>query len=323
MRYVNGKYIRDADYVPPKASRRYVDHSWTTTKELPCGRLRLVAYSPYWSVSWSAQWQETKKAPLTRELGAIVKALEEAAVELVEKLNEAARQAEIERLERLAAEQRRRQEEDRRRVQQSFKDSQAQLVQIIQAWADVMNVERISPGGPGSRRRSAGGRAQRGTRKAQAGPRVPGVAGSFGLLPGVEDAAGALPSPIGPGSRCGCRYQGRFLDERKIPRAGNPGDLGSIPAGNRILAWSIRGKTNLHQSAKPRKPSDYLQYRLSQPPLSAAIRTLPPTAGTSIRRVFNAVWRRLPPHRLPAGVRTASHRPAGTSSSPHFFLAGC
>jgi superfamily II RNA helicase len=65
---------------------------------------------------------------------------------LAEKLNEAARQAEIERLERLAAEERRRQEEDRRRVQQSVKDSQAQLVQIIQAWADVMNVERFLQG---------------------------------------------------------------------------------------------------------------------------------------------------------------------------------
>ncbi len=65
---------------------------------------------------------------------------------MVEKLNEAARQAEIERLERLAAEERRRQEEDRRRVQQSVKDSQAQLVQIIQAWADVMNVERFLKG---------------------------------------------------------------------------------------------------------------------------------------------------------------------------------
>lgn len=43
MRYVSGKYVRDADYVPPKSSRRYFDHTWTTTKELPCGRLRLIA----------------------------------------------------------------------------------------------------------------------------------------------------------------------------------------------------------------------------------------------------------------------------------------
>ena len=37
MRYVsNGKYMRDAHYVPPK-SRRYIDHSWTTTREMPAG----------------------------------------------------------------------------------------------------------------------------------------------------------------------------------------------------------------------------------------------------------------------------------------------
>lgn len=146
MRYVNGKYIRDADYVPPKTSHRYIDHSWTTTMEQPCGRLRLIAYSPYWRVTWSTQWQEATKAELTRELRAIVAALEKAAVELVEKLDEAERQAEVERLKQLAFEERRRHELDLQRTQQSIKDSQAQLAQIIQSWADVMNVERFLQG---------------------------------------------------------------------------------------------------------------------------------------------------------------------------------
>jgi hypothetical protein len=83
---------------------------------------------------------------LTRELPAIVKAIENAAVDMVEKLKEADRQAEIARLEQLAAERRRRQEEDRRRIQQSIKESQAQLGQIIQAWSDVVNVERFLQG---------------------------------------------------------------------------------------------------------------------------------------------------------------------------------
>ena len=143
MRYVSGKYIRDSDYLPPRTSRRYADHTWTTTQEIPCGRLRLIAYSPYWRVSWSAMWQETKNAPLTRQLPTIVKAIKNAAVALVDKLQEAERQAEIERLAWLAQEEKRRQEEDRRQVQQSIKESQSQLVQIIQAWADVMNLERF------------------------------------------------------------------------------------------------------------------------------------------------------------------------------------
>jgi len=53
LRYVNGKYIHDSDYKPPKPSARYFDHSWTTTKDIPCGRLRLVVYAPYPGVSWS------------------------------------------------------------------------------------------------------------------------------------------------------------------------------------------------------------------------------------------------------------------------------
>lgn len=146
LRYVNGKYIRDADYIPPKTSRLYVDHTWTTTEDLPCGRLRLVAYSPYWPVSWALTWQETKKASLKRELPAIVKAIEAAAVELVEKLEEAERLAEIRRLERLAEQERRRQEEDRQQIEDSIRESREQLAGIIQAWADVMNVERFLQG---------------------------------------------------------------------------------------------------------------------------------------------------------------------------------
>jgi hypothetical protein len=146
MRHVKGKYIRDADYVPPKAYRRYVDHTWTTTQDLPCGRLRLIAYCPYPRVSWSTIWQETKNAPLTRALHTIVKEIENAAVGLIEKLKEAEQQAEVTRLKWLAEEEKRRHEEDRRCIQQSINDSQAQLRQIIQAWADVMNVGRFLQG---------------------------------------------------------------------------------------------------------------------------------------------------------------------------------
>ncbi len=148
MRYINGKYIREADYVPPKASRHYHDfyRTRTITEELPCGRLRLIAYSPYWRVTWSTQWQETQKASLTGKLPAIVKEIENAAVDMVDKLHEAERQAEIERQQQLAAEEKWRQEEDRRKVNQSIKDSQAQLRQIIETWSDVMNVERFFQG---------------------------------------------------------------------------------------------------------------------------------------------------------------------------------
>ncbi|RUW57014.1 hypothetical protein [Mesorhizobium sp. M8A.F.Ca.ET.021.01.1.1] len=143
MRHVNGKYIRDADYVPPVRSR---DYTWTTTRTLPTGRLRLIAYSPYWRVTWSSDWQETKQKSLRPSVKSIVQSVEEAAVDMVGKLEEADRQAEIQRIEREAAEERRRREEDRRRVEQSIQDSKDHLGKVIQQWSHVMSVERFLVG---------------------------------------------------------------------------------------------------------------------------------------------------------------------------------
>lgn len=146
MRYVNGKYIRESEYKPPKASRHYVDHTWTTTRDLPSGRLRLVVYSPYCSVSWSTSFQDTKVRSLTRDIPQIVKAIENATATVTVKLEEAERQAEIWRQERLAEEERRRQEDDRRREAQSIKDSRDQLEQVIHAWAKIDSLEQFFQG---------------------------------------------------------------------------------------------------------------------------------------------------------------------------------
>lgn len=146
LRYVRGKYIREADYIPPRPSRHFVEHTWATTRELPSGRLRLVAYSPYHRVSWSTEWQETKKTSLRSSIRTIVKSVEGAAVDLVAKLDEAERQAEIARQEWLAREERRRRDEDRQRVEQSIRDSREKLDQVIQQWSNVMTVERFLAG---------------------------------------------------------------------------------------------------------------------------------------------------------------------------------
>lgn len=132
MRYVNGNYIRDADYRPTKASRYHVDRTWTTTQSIPSGRLRLVAYFPSWRVSWSTEWQETCKSPLENSLRAIVKTIEGSAGILTEKLAAAERAAEAERLKHLAAIENHKREEDRRKVAQSLKDSQEHLARVIQ-----------------------------------------------------------------------------------------------------------------------------------------------------------------------------------------------
>jgi len=140
LRYVNGKYIRESNYVAPKVSRYGVDRTWTTTKELPSGRLRLVAYCPYRKLTWSIDWQETKSSRLLNSLKVIVKSIESAAVELVPKLEEADRLAEIAHQKYLAEVERYRREEDQRQVEKSIKESREHLGRIITKWSEVTSV---------------------------------------------------------------------------------------------------------------------------------------------------------------------------------------
>jgi hypothetical protein len=146
MRYVNGKYIPDAEYVAPKASRHYVDHTWTTTKDLPIGRLRLIAYSPYHHVTWSKSWQESKASLLKEAIPSIVKAMEIAAVELIAKKQEADRQSELARLQWEQEYEKSLRREDRNKVHEAAKASRQQLDQIIQAWSEAVTVGRFLQG---------------------------------------------------------------------------------------------------------------------------------------------------------------------------------
>lgn len=147
MRYVRGgRYVRDSEYVPPRSVRGYVDHSWTTTMDIPSGRFRLVAYAPHYRVAWSTHWQETGKTKLSQQFPGIVKGMHGMAEALAARLVEAHRQAEIERLARIAAEDRRKRKDDLTKIRQSQTQSQVHLDQIIEAWGKVMSLERFFVG---------------------------------------------------------------------------------------------------------------------------------------------------------------------------------
>jgi hypothetical protein len=146
LRHVNGKYVREADYVPPKRSRYYVDHSWTTTQEIPNRRFRLIAYAPHANVTWSTHWDEKKGESLIARFPTIVKAMKGIAEEAVERHREAERQWELELAAMREADRRRVREEDKRQVSQSVRDSRAQLDEIIDAWGEIRNLELFFEG---------------------------------------------------------------------------------------------------------------------------------------------------------------------------------
>jgi hypothetical protein len=141
VRYVNGEYVREKDYVPPKRSNH---HTWTTKKDLPTGRLCVQAYSPYPVASWKKQWKETTTAQsLDTQIKGIVKELEGAAVEISQLVGEGMRQAEIERQRWKAQQEVWRREEVERRAIEALKKSKEDLHLIIDQWAESNRIEQF------------------------------------------------------------------------------------------------------------------------------------------------------------------------------------
>ena len=143
VRYVDGKYIREQDYIPPKRSRYAHELTWTTQKDYPTGRLCLQAYAPYGRAHWVKRWQETKKRDLGSQIKTIIKELKEASVVIARLVEEGERQAEIERQKWEAQQEIRRREEAERRAARVRKESREELFQIIERWGTASRIEQF------------------------------------------------------------------------------------------------------------------------------------------------------------------------------------
>ncbi len=143
LRYLNGNYVREDSKEVKAAKSWQMTHSWTTEKDVPCGRFRLVAYSPFHGVDWVETWQETKTTSLRPMVPEIVRKLE-GAIDELQRLKSLADEASVRRRrEWEEAEEHRRREEDRRQVAQALSDSRKQLADIMEKWAAAMTVERF------------------------------------------------------------------------------------------------------------------------------------------------------------------------------------
>ncbi len=143
VRYVNGEYIRERDYIPARRGRYAYDHSWTTKKYLPSGRLCLQAYAPYPRAQWTKRWQETQKRDLDSQIKTIITELERAVVNIARFVEEGERQAAIERKRWEEQQEQWRREQERRRTAQVLKESKEELLQIIDKWAEANRMEQF------------------------------------------------------------------------------------------------------------------------------------------------------------------------------------
>lgn len=143
VRYVNGKYIPEKEYVKSKRGRYSTSYTWTTTKEYTTGKLLLQAYSPYYRADWVKSWKEVKEGDLKKKIKAIVKSLERATPKISRLIEEGERQAEKERKEWKVQQEKWRKEEEERRAADALKQSRKQLFQIIDTWAEANRIENF------------------------------------------------------------------------------------------------------------------------------------------------------------------------------------
>lgn len=142
-RYINGKYVREKDYIPPKRNGYSSDYSWTTTKSFPSGRLRLQAYSPYPRTKWVKCWEEKKSGDLSKRIKGIIKELKQAAIVIPELVAEAERKFKLQQQEWEAQQEIWRREKEERRAAEALKESREELLEIIDCWAESNRIEQF------------------------------------------------------------------------------------------------------------------------------------------------------------------------------------
>lgn len=141
MRYQNGKYVRESTLDRRQGRSILPSHSWTTEQDLPCGRFRLVAYSPHPGVEWQLSWQETSKRSLDRVFGEVIRKLDGSVEELKALMDAADDEAARKKREQELQWERWRREEDKRSEAKARSESLQQLSDIMADWTKALSVE--------------------------------------------------------------------------------------------------------------------------------------------------------------------------------------
>ncbi|TPK10542.1 hypothetical protein FJ543_22570 [Mesorhizobium sp. B2-5-7] len=143
VRYLDGEYHREDSRLIRSAKPWQLTHSWTRQQDVPCGRFRVIAYSPKKNVDWSVSWQETGEKPLGALIPKIVETLKEAKGTLQRLMDAEDVAAAKRKKEREEEWERYLKQEDARKVAQALADSQQQLAEIIERWGKAMTVGRF------------------------------------------------------------------------------------------------------------------------------------------------------------------------------------
>jgi len=142
-RYQKGGYVRLSEYPQKRRPGYQFDDAWTISKNFPTSRLCLQVYSPYPRTEWLQQWRETPARPLAGQIPRIVRKLGAATATIAGLVEEAERQAELDRQRWQAQREKWRREAEVRRAAEALKASRDELKEIIDAWAEAKRIENF------------------------------------------------------------------------------------------------------------------------------------------------------------------------------------
>jgi hypothetical protein len=130
MRYVNGAYIKEKDYVPPKAKWTR-DANWTSTQHVACGRFAVLAYASCYTEKWQRIWKEERAGDFLKGVKRLAHEIESCQPEAATTIQRGKEAAEA---EQIRYEQMRRawqKEEEDRRLKKALADSRLALDRMI------------------------------------------------------------------------------------------------------------------------------------------------------------------------------------------------
>jgi hypothetical protein len=142
MRYVNGKYVREKDYVAPKSARLSESH-WRSTQDIPAGRLCLQAYTSYYDAKWEKRWKEPRQGDFLKDIGSLVRGIEQCQAEAAKTIELGRAHAEAEDARHEAMRRKWQEEESERRCLKALTESRSELAAMLEAWERADRMARF------------------------------------------------------------------------------------------------------------------------------------------------------------------------------------
>ena len=141
--YLDGKYIPIATYLKNPLLKLKSAFSWTSSQNMPSGRLCIQAYSTYPGTKWFKQWREGKPGEFSKTLKSIVNELCNSVDVISQATKVAMEEAEQRRIEWEATRARWDREAEEQRRAKNLKDSQDELFSIIESWAEAKRIDEF------------------------------------------------------------------------------------------------------------------------------------------------------------------------------------